>query len=161
MVATEAANKDYTDLRERDPSASLTPEELPILPVRGVVVYPMMILPLTIGQPRSVRLIDEVAVRDRMVGLFASREPKVDDPSPDQLYSMGTLAVIHRLIKAPDGTMRVICHGMKRIRIDSWTAVEPFLKAKVSEVPDIRPSNRGRWRWKPSAAVSWTFSAAS
>lgn len=139
MAATEAANKEYLDLREKDPSASLTPEELPILPVRGLVVYPMMILPLTIGQPRSVRLIDEVAVGDRMVGLFASREPKVDDPSPDQLYSMGTLAMIHRLIKAPDGTMRVICHGMKRIRIDSWSAVEPFLKAKISEVPDPPP----------------------
>jgi ATP-dependent Lon protease len=123
---------------ERDSSVSpLVPEELPILPVRGLVVYPLMILPLTIGQSRSIRLVDEVAVGDRLLGLFASRDPKVDEPTPDQLYKTGTLAMIHRLIKAPDGTMRVICQGMKRIRIDRFATEEPFLKAKVVEIPDI------------------------
>ena len=122
---------------EKDPVSLLIPEELPILPVRGLVVYPLMILPLTIGQPRSVRLVDEVAVGDRLLGLFASKDPKVDEPSPDQLYTTGTLAMIHRMIKAPDGTIRVICQGMKRIRIDRWATEEPFLKAKVIEMPDI------------------------
>jgi ATP-dependent Lon protease len=119
----------------------LIPEELPILPVRGLVVYPMMTIPLTIGQPRSIRLVDEVVVGDRLIGLFASKDPAVEQPSPDQLYTMGTLAMVHRLIKAPDGTMRVLCHGVKRIRIEHWATEEPFLKAKVSEVPE--PAARG------------------
>jgi len=140
MPATTAVNKTMNDPVEEQHSVSpLIPQELPILPVRGLVVYPLMTLPLTIGQPRSMRLVDEVAVGDRLVGLFASKEPDVDQPAPDQLYTMGTLAMVHRLLKAPDGTMRVICHGMKRIRIDQWSAQEPFLKAKVSEAPDYFP----------------------
>ena len=140
MPAMTAANKTVNDTGEGQHSVSpLIPEELPILPVRGIVVYPLMTLPLTIGQPRSMRLVDEVAVGDRLVGLFSSKEPDVDQPAPDQLYTMGTLAMVHRLLKAPDGTMRVICHGMKRIRIERWSAQEPFLKAKVSEVPDFFP----------------------
>jgi len=140
MPAITAANKTMNDAGEGQHSVSpLIPEELPILPVRGIVVYPLMTLPLTIGQPRSMRLVDEVAVGDRLVGLFSSKEPDVDQPAPDQLYTMGTLAMVHRLLKAPDGTMRVICHGMKRIRIERWSAQDPFLKAKVSEVPDFFP----------------------
>jgi ATP-dependent Lon protease len=144
MPASAAANKLIDNPGEGQHAVStLIPQELPILPVRGLVVYPMMTLPLTVGQPRSIRLVDDVVVGDRLIGLFASKDPSVDQPTPDQLYTMGTLAMIHRLIKAPDGTIRVLCHGLKRIRIDQWAAEEPFLKAKVSEVPDLLPSEGG------------------
>lgn len=115
------------------------PEELPILPLRGVVVYPLMVVPLTVGQARSVRLIDDVAVGDRHVGLVASKEAEIDEPGPDQVYQVGTAAIIHRLIKAPDGTMRIIVQGVERIRIDEWIAEEPYLKARVSQADDITP----------------------
>ncbi len=115
------------------------PEELPILPLRGVVVYPLMVLPLTVGQPRSVRLVDDVVVSDRLIGLVASKDPEIDEPAPDQVYQVGTVAIIHRLIKAPDGTMRIIVQGVERIRIEEWTVKEPYLKAKVSQAPDILP----------------------
>ncbi len=116
-----------------------TPEELPILPLRGVVVYPLMVLPLTVGQPRSVRLVDDVVVGDRLVGLVASKDPEIDEPAPDEVYQVGTMALIHRLIKSPDGTMRIIVQGVERIHLDEWVTDGPYLKAKVSEIPDGLP----------------------
>jgi ATP-dependent Lon protease len=115
------------------------PDELPMLPLRGVVVYPLMVLPLTVGQPRSVRLVDEVVVGNRLVGLVASKDPELDEPPPDEVYQMGTVALIHRLIKSPDGTMRIIVQGVERIQIEEWVAEEPYLKAKVVKHPDILP----------------------
>jgi ATP-dependent Lon protease len=125
--------------REKDSSSLAIPEELPILPLRGMVVYPLMVLPLNVGQPRSVRLVDDVVVGDRLVGLVASKDSEIDEPTSDEVHQVGTVAIIHRLFKAPDGTMRVIVQGVERIRIDEWTANEPYLKAKVSQVPDILP----------------------
>ncbi len=115
------------------------PDELPVLPLRGVVVYPLMVLPLTVGQPRSVRLVDDVAVGNRLVGLVASKDPELDEPAPDEVYQVGTAALIHRLIKSPDGTMRIIVQGLERIHIDEWAAEEPYLKARVSALSDILP----------------------
>ncbi len=118
---------------------SAIPAELPVLPLRGVVVYPLMVLPLTVGQSRSVRLVDDVAVGDRLVGLVASKDPELDEPAPDEVYQVGTAALIHRLIKSPDGTIRIIVQGVERIHIDEWTAEEPYLRAKVSTNPDFLP----------------------
>ncbi len=75
-------------------------EDLPILPLRGVVVYPMMWLPLTVGQPRSVRLIDEALAEaePRIIGLFTSKNPENDEPDPDEIFEIGTLAVVHRML---------------------------------------------------------------
>lgn len=128
-----------TGEQSKSPSSVAIPEELPILPLRGVVVYPLMVLPLTVGQPRSVRLIDEVVMGDRLIGLLASQNPEIDEPTPDQVYQMGTVALVHRLIKAPDGTIRIIVQGLERIHIEEWTAEEPYLRAKVSKMPDIMP----------------------
>jgi ATP-dependent Lon protease len=121
------------------PPSSPIPDELPILPLRGVVVYPMMVVPLTVGQPRSVRLIDDAAVGDRYVGLVASQDPELEEPGADQVYKLGTVAIIHRLIKAPDGTLRIIVQGVERIRIEEWKQEQPYLKARVGQTPDVVP----------------------
>ncbi len=76
---------------------SLTiPEELPILPLRGLVVYPQTAVPLTIGQPRSIRLVDDVISGNRMIGLVTAKDPDLENPGPQDLYSVGTVAIIHR-----------------------------------------------------------------
>ena len=77
--------------------------DLPVLPLRGVVVYPMMWLPLTVGQPRSIRLIDEALVdaEPRIIGLFTSKDPEKDEPDPDDIYDVGTMAVVHRMSARP------------------------------------------------------------
>jgi ATP-dependent Lon protease len=142
MPSVEVSDLDEQETDSEEPDSSATPaipEELPILPLRGIVVYPLMVLPLTVGQARSVRLVDDVAVGDRLVGLVASEDPELDEPDPDQVYQMGTAALIHRLIKSPDGTMRIIVQGVERIHIDEWITEEPYLKAKVSTMPDDVP----------------------
>lgn len=112
------------------------PAELPILPLRGTVVYPHTAIPLTVGQPRSIRLVDDVATSNRMVGLFAAKDPALETPNPDQIYEIGTLAQIHRLFRAPDGTIRLLVQGIARIRIDQYTTTEPYLKASVTPIPE-------------------------
>src|SRR5438132_2075881 len=87
-------------------SALSIPDELPILPLRGLVVYPQTAIPLTVGQPRSVRLVDEVVAGDRLIGLVAARNPDLETPGPDDIYTIGALAAIHRLFRAPAGTIR-------------------------------------------------------
>ena len=120
------------------------PHELPILPLRGVVVYPMMWLPLTIGQERSIRLVDDaLADKDghRIIGLFASRDAEVEEPTPDQIFQVGTAALVHRMLRAPDGTIRLIVQGLERIRIDSIFQQDPYLRANISVVPDDEASS--------------------
>ncbi|MEB2288017.1 MAG: endopeptidase La [Anaerolineae bacterium] len=122
---------------DRAPEASFDlPAELPILPLRGLVVYPHTTVPLTVGQPRSVKLVDEVVAGDRVIGLVASHDPELETPGPDQVHLIGTVAQIHRLFRAPDGTIRLLVQGMARIRISEFTETQPYLRARVEAAPE-------------------------
>ncbi|HHY88170.1 MAG TPA: endopeptidase La [Chloroflexi bacterium] len=112
------------------------PESLPILPLRGLVVYPQTAVPLTIGQPRSIRLVDDVVSGKRLIGLVASKDAELDTPGPDDLYQVGTLAMVHRLFRAPDGTVRLLVQGLSRIRVLEYVATEPYLQARVELAPE-------------------------
>lgn len=107
------------------------PPELPLLPLRGLVVYPQTAVPLTVGQPRSIKLVDEVVSGDRQIALVTAKDPDMETPGPDDIYQMGTLATIHRLFRAPDGTIRMLVQGLARIAVDDYVSTEPFLRAKV------------------------------
>lgn len=113
------------------------PENLPILPLRGVVVYPQTAIPLTVGQPRSIKLVDDVIAGDRLIGLVAARNPDLETPGPEDVYQIGTLASIHRLFRAPDGTIRLLVQGLARIQVDEYTETEPYLRAKVHPIPEM------------------------
>jgi ATP-dependent Lon protease len=113
------------------------PSELPILPLRGVVVYPQTAVPLTIGQPRSINLVDDVVGEDvRMIGVVASKKPELEVPGPDDLFTVGTVAVVHRLFRAPDGTIRLLVQGLARFRLKEFVQQEPYLKAKIELIPE-------------------------
>ena len=112
------------------------PSELAILPLRGVVVYPLTALPLTVGRPRSIRLIDDAVLGRRIIGLVAAKDPEQDDPGPDDVYQVGTAALVHRLRKSPEGTIILLVQGLERIKIREFTQSEPYLKAKVEVAPD-------------------------
>lgn len=112
------------------------PDELPILPLRGVVVYPHTAMPLTIGQPRSIRLVDDVATSHRLIGLVASSKPDLELPGPEDLYEFGTVASIQRLLRAPDGTIRLIARGIARFKLGEFTALEPYLEASIHLDPE-------------------------
>ena len=113
------------------------PSSLPILPLRGLVVYPETAVPLTIGQPRSIRLVDDVvAGEDRLIGLVTSRDPELEIPEPKDLYEIGTVAMIHRLFRAPDGTIRLLVQGTARFKLGEFTQHEPYLKAEIHLIPE-------------------------
>ena len=120
---------------------SQMPAELPILPLRGLVVYPQTAVPLTIGQPRSIRLVDEVvAGEERLIGLIASQDPELEVPEPKDLYTVGTVAMIHRLFRAPDGTIRLVVQGLERFKVGEFMQLDPYLKAKVTLIPETMES---------------------
>jgi len=121
---------------KREESSIDIPNELAILPLRGVVLYPMTALPLTVGQPRSIQLVDEAVLQRQMIGLVAIKNEGVEEPGPDDVYRVGTAAVVHRLRKAADGTILLFVQGMERIRIVEFTNTEPYLKARVEPFPD-------------------------
>src|SRR3990172_837605 len=112
------------------------PRLLPILPPRGLVAFPHTPIPLTIGQARSIRLIDDVVGEQRLVGLVASRQPQLELPGPQDLYRFGTIASIERLLRAPDGTIRLIVQGLARFELVSFVSQEPYLKAEIELRPE-------------------------
>lgn len=113
------------------------PQVLPVLPLRGLVVYPYTAVPLTIGQPRSIRLIDDVmAADDRAIVLVASRNPELETPQPQDLFQVGTIAIIHRMFRTPDGTIRLVVQGISRCRIMDYVQEEPYLTATVDLAPE-------------------------
>lgn len=117
------------------------PEILPILPLRGLVVYPQTGVPLTIGQPRSIRLVDDVVTGDRFMGLVASKHPEIESPDPEHLYRVGTAGLIHRMFRAPDGTIRLLVQGLFRFRIVEFVVREPYLKAQIEVIPEKQESS--------------------
>jgi ATP-dependent Lon protease len=112
------------------------PEELAILPLRGVVVYPLTFQALNVGQPRSIQLVDDATVGKQMIGLVASRDPELEEPGPDDVYGVGVAARIHRMIKAPDDTIRLLVQGVERVEIEEWVTEVPYLRARVLPRPD-------------------------
>ena len=113
------------------------PEELPILPLRNTVVYPLTVIPLNVGQERSIRLVDEAATSaSKLIGLSAIKDEKIEEAGPDDVYQIGTVAIIHRMFRAPDQTLRLIVQGVDRIRIAQFKTTEPYMKAHVHVIPE-------------------------
>ncbi len=112
------------------------PEELPILPLRNTVAFPYIVMPLAVGIPRSIKLIEEAERGKRIIGLVAMKDPSIEVPGPDEVHEVGTVAVIHRVMKGQDDTLTVFIQGLERFRIEEWTATEPYLKARVKLAPD-------------------------
>lgn len=113
------------------------PSVLPILPLRGLVVYPQTAVPLTIGQARSIRLVDDVMAGEvRLIGLVASKNPEMEVPEPEDLYSIGTVAMVHRLFRAPDSTIRLVVQGVARFKLGEFQQTEPYLKAQIELTPE-------------------------
>ena len=114
------------------------PNILPVLPLRGLVVFPQTAVPLTIGQARSIRLIDDVMASDvRLIALVTSRDPDLETPEPEDLFQVGTVAMVHRMFRAPDGTIRLVVQGLVRCKVLKIIQNEPYLKAEIEVVPEI------------------------
>jgi ATP-dependent Lon protease len=112
------------------------PSQLGVLPLRDSVTFPDLVIPLNIGQPRSLDLINDVLRGDRSIVLVAGRDAEVESPGPDELYSVGVLGAIARMVRLPDGTLRVLIQGGPRVRITEWVRTEPYLVAGVEHARD-------------------------
>ncbi len=126
----EAVEKEYQEILKQ------LPEELPILPLRNTVAVPFAIMPLAVGIPRSVKLVEDALAGNRLIGLVAMKDPSIEEPMPGEVYEVGTIALIHKVIHTSDGTLQVIIQGLERFKIDTWTETEPYLKARISLAPD-------------------------
>ncbi len=109
---------------------------LPVISLRNIVVYPAMWVPLTMGQPRSLRIIKDHMPTQRHVVLVTGKTDE-DEPEPDQIYDVGTVASIHKVMRAPDGVLRVLVKALERCRIVQYTQTEPHLQADIERAPEI------------------------
>lgn len=114
--------------------------ELPLLPLRGVIVFPHLVLHLDVGRERSIKALNEAMLQDNTILLVAQREAEVDDPDPEDLFDVGTVATIKQMLKLPGGTMRILVEGIQRARIAEFVELEPYLKVLVDEVEDDKQS---------------------
>jgi len=114
--------------------ARKVPDTIPLLPVRDVVVYPFMILPLFVGREKSVRAVDESLSRDRLILLVAQRDAEKEDPGVDEIHSVGTVAMIMRMLKMPDGRVKVLVQGLTRARVLGIERRDPYFEARIAEI---------------------------
>jgi ATP-dependent Lon protease len=115
---------------------------LPILPVRDTVLFPNAILPLTVGRDSSLKLISDLKEDEKYVGVISQRDPRVDNPQPVDLFQIGTVAFVHKIIKLPSQSLFIFVEGLQRIAIEEVTQTEPFLRARVKPLTDITPGGK-------------------
>ena len=133
---TEEALASTVEIAEAktEEQARKVPDTIPLLPVRDVVVYPFMILPLFVGREKSVRAVDESLSRDRLILLVAQRDAEKEDPGVDEIHSVGTVAMIMRMLKMPDGRVKVLVQGLTRARVLGIERRDPYFEARIAEI---------------------------
>lgn len=114
----------------------IIPRVVPVLPLRGLVVYPLTAVPLNIGQPRSIKLIEEATRTNSHIGLFTSYDQGKETPGPGEVYRIGTIAAVHRQLRRKDGTIRLLVNGLYRVCIQEFIQTNPFLQAAVTPAPE-------------------------
>ena len=123
-------------MSERDESELSIPDVLAILPLRGTVIFPQAVMPLAAGRPASVRLIQEALQGSRIIGAVMQRDPAEDEPRVQGLHAVGTVIIIHKALKQPDGTLRLVVQGLGRFRITDVVQEAPFLRARIQRLTD-------------------------
>jgi ATP-dependent Lon protease len=113
------------------------PPALPVLPLRETVPLPDTLTPLAIGQERSVGLVNDVLTGDRLLVMVASRKPELEAPGPNELYDVGVVGAVARMLKVPDGTLRILVQGAQRVKLTGWVRETPYLVAQIEELRDV------------------------
>jgi len=128
-ISFEISDVDETEIQ--------LPAALPVLALKDTVIFPHSMTPLAIGQERSIRLIDDVVSGDRLLALVTAKDASIDAPGWDDIYEIGTAAVVHKMLKIPDGTLRILVGGLERIRLTSRISSEPYLVGEFAAEPDL------------------------
>jgi ATP-dependent Lon protease len=127
---------------DEDTSTVAVPSELAILPLRGVVIFPSAIVPLLISRAASLKLVDDCLAGERTLGLISQKNPEEEAPTPSGLFTRGTAGRILKMLKYPDGSVRILVQGLKRIEVVRYTAEQPYLKAEVRHLQDVQERSR-------------------
>src|SRR5439155_26760729 len=109
----------------------LDSREVPVLPVRHTVLFPFGILPLNVGRPKSVRLLNDVMAGDRTLLVVSQKDPSIEEPNPPDLHGVGTVGTVLRMIKSPDDRYSVLLQGVIRVKIADFVRTDPYLKARI------------------------------
>jgi ATP-dependent Lon protease len=137
LTEEEAENHEFIPLISAEDEESFdrehTPEVLPILPLRNTVLFPGVVIPITVGRDKSIRLIQDANKGNKIVGVVAQKNPDIDEPTLDDFYSIGTQATIMRMLRMPDGSTTVILQGKKRFTIEGLVSTDPYFTAQVRE----------------------------
>src|SRR3990167_9821718 len=112
------------------------PDVLPLLPIRDIVIYPYMMLPLFVGRDMSIRAVEESLSRDRLISLVAQKNSAEDNPTPDDIYRVGTVASIMRMLKLADGRVKVLVQGLSKGEIQNYVRERPFYEVKIGKVTE-------------------------
>jgi ATP-dependent Lon protease len=118
------------------------PNELPVLPLRDIVIYPFMIVPLFVSLEKSIRAVDEALGENRMIVLASQKDLDKEEPTADDLYKVGTAAVIMRMLKLPDGRIRILVQGLARAEVESVDTSGEYIRARLQVVQEILPPER-------------------
>jgi ATP-dependent Lon protease len=126
-----------TDPTQREQGGS-SGRVFPVLPVRSTVLFPHAVLPLTVGRESSINLINSLGEEKRIV-VVAQRDERLDEPQPSDLYSVGTMATVHKVVKMPNQSLFVFTEGTERVKLGEFNQLEPFMTASVEPIPELRP----------------------
>ncbi len=130
---------DVVDIEQKIDKEVEIPDNLPVLPVRDLVVFPYMILPLFVGREMSIKAIEYSLSANRMVLLVTQKDLNIENPTPDDLFSVGTVAIIMRTLKLPDGRVKILVQGLTKAKALTYSQTEPFFKAAVEKINDKKP----------------------
>src|SRR5258708_10259071 len=111
---------------------------IPVLPVRDTVLFPHAVLPVTVGRESSVQLINSLG-EEKQIIVVAQREARVDNPSPAELFQIGTLAVVHKVVKMPNQSLFVFTEGTQRVKISNYSQLTPYMRGEAQEIPEPDP----------------------
>lgn len=134
MAHTDSA--DTIDLIQEDGEPIEIPDILPLLPVRDVVVFTYMVLPLFVGRDKSIRAVDAAMAKDRLLLLSTQSDVEVENPTPDDIYGVGTVAMIIRMFKLPDGRVKILVQGLSKARIIDYAETKPFYQVRIEQIPE-------------------------
>src|SRR5690606_36022787 len=121
-------------------NAESTPAELPILPLRNTVLFPGVVIPITVGRDRSIRLIQDVYRGNRTLGVVSQKDGQIEEPRAEDLNKIGTIATIIRMLRMPDGSTTAIIQGKKRFELIEMVKSEPYFTASIKEFSELRPA---------------------
>jgi ATP-dependent Lon protease len=119
------------------PVGTSLPDALPVLPLKDSVPFPDMLTPLAVGQPRSIELVNDVLGGDRMLVMAAARDGEIENPGPEDIYEVGVVGVVARMLKVPDGSLRILVQGAQRVELGDAVQRDPYLIARIAPAPDV------------------------